>query len=172
MVFSAACECGAEQIVDHVVFHCPIHRPPRTTRPHGSGRWDNRMAAQHLPRYLGRLAVDKRTRSNEIRSSFSIILQRISWRAYAFKALIMPMSHGWINEDVFGGENIIWICFSGTSACAEQLSTSSRIFLFFCKAGEPSSAANLSRFTTSSRHFERTCIPLEMSWRFWNTVAV
>jgi len=25
---SAACECGAEdQIVDRVVFHCPIHRP-------------------------------------------------------------------------------------------------------------------------------------------------
>jgi len=41
---------------------------PRTTRPDGSGRWDNRMAAQHLPRYLGRLAVDKRrTRSNERR---------------------------------------------------------------------------------------------------------
>ena len=40
--------------------------PPRTTRPDGSGRWDNRMAAQHLPRYLGGLAVDKRrTRSNE-----------------------------------------------------------------------------------------------------------
>jgi len=39
---------------------------PRTTRPDGSGRWDNRMAAQHLPRYLGGLAVDKRrTRWNE-----------------------------------------------------------------------------------------------------------
>jgi len=26
--FCAFCECGAEeQIVDHVVFHCPIHRP-------------------------------------------------------------------------------------------------------------------------------------------------
>ena len=24
---SAACECGAEQTVDHVVLHCPIHRP-------------------------------------------------------------------------------------------------------------------------------------------------
>jgi len=25
----AACECNAdEQIVDHVVLHCPIHRPP------------------------------------------------------------------------------------------------------------------------------------------------
>ena len=28
MAFSAACECGAEeQTVDHVVLHCPIHRP-------------------------------------------------------------------------------------------------------------------------------------------------
>ena len=25
---SAACECGTEQTVDHVVLHCPIHRPP------------------------------------------------------------------------------------------------------------------------------------------------
>ena len=41
--------------------------PPRTTRPGGSGRWDNRKAAQHLPRYLDGLAVDKRTRSNERR---------------------------------------------------------------------------------------------------------
>jgi len=29
MTSSAACECGAEeQTVDHVVLHCPIHRPP------------------------------------------------------------------------------------------------------------------------------------------------
>ena len=29
MPSSAACECGEEgQIVDHVVLHCPIHRPP------------------------------------------------------------------------------------------------------------------------------------------------
>ena len=27
--------------------------PPRTTRPDGSGRWHNRMAAQHLPWHLG-----------------------------------------------------------------------------------------------------------------------
>jgi len=27
---SAACECRAEdQTIDHVVFRCPIHRPPR-----------------------------------------------------------------------------------------------------------------------------------------------
>jgi len=65
MASSAACEYGAEQTVDHVVLHCPIHRlPPRTTRPDVSGRWDNRMAAQYLPRYLGGLAVDERTRSN------------------------------------------------------------------------------------------------------------
>jgi len=42
--------------------------PPRTTRPDDSGRWDNRIAAQHMPRYLGGPAVDKRrTRSNERR---------------------------------------------------------------------------------------------------------
>jgi len=29
MASSAACECEAEeQSVDHVVLHCPIHRPP------------------------------------------------------------------------------------------------------------------------------------------------
>ena len=28
MASSAACECGAEQTVDYVVLHCPIHRPP------------------------------------------------------------------------------------------------------------------------------------------------
>jgi len=28
MASSAACECGAEQTVDHVVLHCSIHRPP------------------------------------------------------------------------------------------------------------------------------------------------
>ena len=50
--------------------------PQRTTRPDGSGRWDNRIAAQHLPRYPGGLAEAKRrTRSNERRrrSSFSKI---------------------------------------------------------------------------------------------------
>jgi len=39
MASFAACECGAEQTVDHVVVHCHIHRPPpRTTRPDASGR--------------------------------------------------------------------------------------------------------------------------------------
>jgi len=28
MVPSVACECGVEQTIDHVVLHCPIHRPP------------------------------------------------------------------------------------------------------------------------------------------------
>jgi len=28
MASSAACECGVEQTVDHIVFQCPIHRPP------------------------------------------------------------------------------------------------------------------------------------------------
>jgi len=32
MASSAACECGAEQTVDHVVLHCPIHRPPTDYR--------------------------------------------------------------------------------------------------------------------------------------------
>ena len=41
---------------------------PRTARPDGSGQCDNRMASQHLPRYLGGLAlVKRRTRSNERR---------------------------------------------------------------------------------------------------------
>jgi len=38
MASSAACECGAEQTVDHVVLHWPIIDLPRTTRPDGSGR--------------------------------------------------------------------------------------------------------------------------------------
>jgi len=38
MASSATCECGTEQTVDHVILHCPIHRPPWTTRPDGSGR--------------------------------------------------------------------------------------------------------------------------------------
>ena len=42
----------------------PSTSPP-TTRLDGSGRWDNRVVAQHLPRHLGGLAADKRTRSNE-----------------------------------------------------------------------------------------------------------
>jgi len=78
MASSAACECGAEQAVDHVVLHCPIHQPPqRTTRPDGSGRWDNWMAAQHLPWYLNVLAVDKRrTGSIERRSNFYLRLKK------------------------------------------------------------------------------------------------
>jgi len=28
MAPSGACECGAEQTVDHVVLQCPIRRPP------------------------------------------------------------------------------------------------------------------------------------------------
>jgi len=56
MVPSAACECGAEEpTVDHVVLHCPIHRPPH--RVHGMTVLDDetdRMAAEHLPRDLVR----------------------------------------------------------------------------------------------------------------------
>jgi len=59
----------------------PLSNPstsPLTTRPDGSGRWDNRMAAQYPPRYLGGLAVDKRTRSNERRSRcFKVLGQRV-----------------------------------------------------------------------------------------------
>ena len=53
---AAACECGAkEQTVDHVVLQCPIYRPPPWTEwLDGSGRWYNRMFAQHLPRDLVR----------------------------------------------------------------------------------------------------------------------
>ena len=55
MAPSAACECGAEdQTVDEVVLQCPIHRPPWSAWPDGSGWRDNRMAAQHLPRDLVR----------------------------------------------------------------------------------------------------------------------
>jgi len=55
--------------------------PSRSTRPDGSGQWDNRMAAQHLPRYLGRLAADKRTRWNEKRRSRSRTRSRIlEWK--------------------------------------------------------------------------------------------
>ena len=47
----------------------PLSNPSTSPRPDGSGRWDNRMAAQHLPWYLGGLATDKRTRSNERRTA-------------------------------------------------------------------------------------------------------
>ena len=57
MVSSASCECGTEkQTVGHVVLQYPIHRPPWSAWPDGSGRWDNRMAVQHLPRDLVRLS--------------------------------------------------------------------------------------------------------------------
>ena len=55
---------------------------PRTTRPDGSGRWDNRMAAQYLPRCLGGLAVDKRTRSNERRRTHYELF--VSFRSLSF----------------------------------------------------------------------------------------
>jgi len=32
-----------------VVFQCPFHPPPHGAQPDGSGWWDNRFAAQHLP---------------------------------------------------------------------------------------------------------------------------
>jgi len=55
MAPSAACECGAEeQTVDHVVLHCPIHRPPHGV--HGLKVLDDETtAAQDLPRDLVRL---------------------------------------------------------------------------------------------------------------------
>ena len=54
MASSAACKCGAEeQTVD---LRCPPMSNPSTSswtaRPDGYGRWDNRMAAQDLPRDL------------------------------------------------------------------------------------------------------------------------
>jgi len=34
MAPSEACECGAEElIVDHVIFHCPIHRSTHGMHP-------------------------------------------------------------------------------------------------------------------------------------------
>ena len=43
---------------------------PWTARPDVSGRWDNRMVAQHLPRNRSGQAVDKRrTHSNERRNA-------------------------------------------------------------------------------------------------------
>ena len=55
MAPSAACECGAEeQTVDHVVLHCPIHRPPHGV--HGLKVLDDETtAAQDLLRDLVRL---------------------------------------------------------------------------------------------------------------------
>ena len=54
MASSSACECRAEeQTVDHVVLQCPTHWTPHglhAARPDGSGRWDNWMTAQYLPR--------------------------------------------------------------------------------------------------------------------------
>ena len=51
MASSAACECHeAEQTVDHI--GTPMSNPSIsswTAWPDGSGRWDNRVAAQHLP---------------------------------------------------------------------------------------------------------------------------
>ena len=56
MAHSAACKCDAEaQTVDPC---CPPMSNPSisswTARPDSSGRWDNRMVAQHLPRDLVR----------------------------------------------------------------------------------------------------------------------
>ena len=64
---TADCECGREeQTVDHVFFQCPIHRPPHGLHGlHGSGRWDNRMAAQHLPKIWCCQAVVRRTGSKK-----------------------------------------------------------------------------------------------------------
>ena len=49
--------------------------PAWTTRPDSSGWWNTRMAAHHLPRYLDRLAVDKRTStcSNQRRRIFMCV---------------------------------------------------------------------------------------------------
>ena len=43
---SAACECGAEQMAGHVVLQSTSSR---TAWTEGSGWWDNRLAAKHLP---------------------------------------------------------------------------------------------------------------------------
>ena len=53
---SATCDCGTEeQTVDHVVLDCAIHQPPYGAHSrNSSGRGNNQMAAQHLPRDLVR----------------------------------------------------------------------------------------------------------------------
>jgi len=57
MAASGACEFGAEeQTDDHVVFQCPIHRPPHGL--HGLTIPDNESIEwllKHLPRDLVRL---------------------------------------------------------------------------------------------------------------------
>ena len=70
--------------------------PPRTTRPDGSGQRDNRMAAQHLPRYPGGLAVDKRTRSNERRltSIRSLNLRKMSAKTWILQHWHHIHNHG------------------------------------------------------------------------------
>ena len=72
MASSAACECGTEeQTVDHVVFQCPIHRPPHGL--HGLTVLDDETTEWLLntcPEFQGGQPVDKRrTRSKERRSS-------------------------------------------------------------------------------------------------------
>jgi len=75
----------------------PLSNPstsPRTTRPDGSGRWDNRMAAQHLPRYLGELAVDKRrTRSNERRGIAAIVTSLFRYHGWSSPRWTMMFFH-------------------------------------------------------------------------------
>ena len=51
---------------------------PRAARPDRSGRWNNRMAAQHLPRNLARpIVVRSRTRSNERRTCRGYALSKL-----------------------------------------------------------------------------------------------
>ena len=57
----AACECGVERTNCRPC--CPLMSNPSTSswtaRPDSSGRWDNRMAAQHLPQKYGLAVVMK-----------------------------------------------------------------------------------------------------------------
>jgi len=78
MASSATCECGAEQTVDHVVLHCPIHRPPHGL--HGLTVLDDETTEWLLntcPEIWRGQAVDKRTRSTEEEHNTLLCLQKI-----------------------------------------------------------------------------------------------
>ena len=47
MASSAACECDAEQTINHALLQCPSSS--WTAWPDGSRRWENQMTAQNLP---------------------------------------------------------------------------------------------------------------------------
>jgi len=97
MAPSAACDCGTEeQIVDHVVLQCPIHRPPHglhglTVLDDGTIEW----LLNACPEMLCDQAVDsnnwlkRRRRSLKNSESKSIIVcfigKLVSWQTLYFR---------------------------------------------------------------------------------------